>query len=237
MAEIIMNEREWAERALRTLSLGSDPICTLNILAKYYHACGHTRTSIARLLRDFMLRCDPLINIDMWDETIESRAANAKKYKLVEIDSFDLTQAELDAVKSVQGTQKQRVLFTLLCLAKFFNAARQNNCNWVNTAYSEIFQRAGITLTKDRQALLIGDLWRDGYIKLSHMIDNTSINVPFISGDSPVAMTISDMRNLGNQYLRYIGAPYIECEECGLVVRKRSNRQRFCNRCSKLSSC
>lgn len=234
MGEIIMNEREWAECALRTLAIGDDPVFTLNILAKYYHARGCDRATITRLLRDFLLRCEPMINIDMWTGIIESRAANAKKYPLVEVNSIDITESEFAVIKSANGSQKQRVLFTLLCLAKFLNASRDKNRNWVNVSYREIFQCAGITLSKDRQAVLIGDLWREGFVKLSHIVDNTNVNVSFIDQSSPVCLTIYDLRNLGNQYLRYLGEPYIECQECGITIRKRSNRQKYCRRCSRL---
>lgn len=233
MAEIIMNEREWAERTLSTLSLGADPVSTLNLLAKYYSSIGQDKACIARSLRDFMLRCDPHINIDMWNDVIESRAANAWRYKLVEVDKVDITERELEYISSFKGKNKQCLLFTLLCLAKFYNAARPNNQNWVNTPYGEIFRRAGLKPSSDEQFMMIGSLWREGAIKLSRIVDNNSINVPFVDSDSKVVLEINDLRNVGNQYLKYIGEPYMECQGCGLVVKKRSNRGLYCHKCAR----
>ena len=107
-----------------------------------------------------------------------------------------------------------------------------NNNNWVNRKDNEIFSLANITLTTKRQSLLINDLWTMQYIGYSRVVDNININVKIVDNESPTVLYISDFRNLGNQYMRYCGEKYIECECCGKVVKEKHGKQRYCTECA-----
>ena len=41
----------------------------------------------------------------------------------------------------------------------------------------------------------------------------------------------NDLRNLGYQYLKYYGEPFLECANCGLTVKRANNKQKYCNSC------
>lgn len=245
MGEVIMNERKWVENMMGSLSLGKDPSVTLGRVARYYHARGFDRKEIIQALREYMIRCDPYINVDAWMDIIKLRAKHAGKYKMIEIDSISITQTEIDAVMSANGIGLQKLLFTLLCLAKFGNAVNPNNKNWVNRQCKEVFALANIAASQRAQMLMINDLYTAEFIRFSHIIDNTNINVKIVSEDKDAdpALTVYDFRNLGNQYQRYLGAPFFECECCGLTIKRRSPRQKVCRRCGnypgpdKFSSC
>ena len=45
-------------------------------------------------------------------------------------------------------------------------------------------------------------------------------------------LRITDFRNLGNQYMMYLGESYFQCVECGLVVRRITNNQKYCDDCA-----
>lgn len=232
MTNIVLNERAYAEDALKNLSLGSKPIETLGRIARYYYSMGYKKKEIGGMLEDFMLKCDPTINIVKWQGTIDKQVSSADKYELIDISGIKITQSEMDKIQHIEGKLLQRLMFTMLCLAKYGNEISPNNNNWVNRKDKEIFSLANITITTKRQSLLINDLWRMQYIGYSRVVDNININVKIINNDSPTVLCINDFRNLGNQYMRYCGEKYIECECCGKVVKGNHGRQKYCAECA-----
>ena len=76
---IVLNEREFAESALETCSLGQKPLETLGRIARYYAADGYKRGEICSLLEEFLFKCDPGINIVKWQNAIGKQAKYACK--------------------------------------------------------------------------------------------------------------------------------------------------------------
>lgn len=229
---LVLNERLVAEKALSSNSLGDKPFETLRLIAKYYYSMGYKRADSVRLIEDFLCKCDPSVNILKWQKAIETWVRDAEKYPLVEIDGIGITRAELDKIEALKNVTLKKLMFTLLVLSKFGNTISSKNNGWVNRKCSEIFSMANISVNRRRQSLLINDLWQAGYIGYSHVIDNVNIFSKIVDSDGEVVLTIDDMRNLGNQYLRHIGEPYMACRECGLVVKKESNASKYCKECA-----
>lgn len=232
MTNIVLNEKACAEYALENLILGSKPTETLGRVARYYYSIGYKKKEIGSLLEDFMLKCDPTINIVKWQATIDKQVSSADKYELIDISGVEITQSEMEKIQQVEGKLLQRLMFTMLCLAKYGNAINPNNNNWVNRKDKEIFSLANIAVTTKRQSLLINDLWTMQYIGYSRVVDNININVKIVDNESPTVLYISDFRNLGNQYMRCCGEKYIECESCGKVVKEKHGKQRYCVECA-----
>lgn len=249
--EIVLNEREFAEQVLEDCELGRKPYETLGHLAKYYHAEGYKDREIQRLLEDFILKCDPTANLFKWEGTIARQVKNAKKYALVELDFIPVTHREMEICESLSqrelgqlysGVNKRqpaikqnvsKVLFTMICLAKYGNAINDHNNGWVNRQDKEIFRLANVQISTKRQSLMLGDLRDFGLIRFSKKVDNVNINVLCLDEGGDPVMQVSDFRNLGNQYLMYHGQQYIECACCGLVIPKRNNSQRYCKDCGE----
>lgn len=227
-----MNERDFAETAIQNCSLNSKPLETLGRVARYYYAEGYKKSEIRHLLEDFMLKCDPSINIVKWQEAIERQVKAADKLTLIELDSIPITQRELDICDSLNGKQIRRLMFTLICLAKYANAVSDQNNGWVNRPDKEIFRLANVVTPIKRQSLMLNDLRELGLIRFSKKVDNVNINVLCIDDTGSAVLHISDFRNLGYQYLRYCGEPYFECVSCGLVVKRNNNVQKYCPECA-----
>ena len=232
MRDIILDERSWCENVLMTKSLGDNTGSTLRRLARYYRSQGYGRAETERRLADFMLRCDPDINLEKWYDIIHRIVASVKDPKLIMVSGVSITEAEMDSIKALNGVIRQSFMFTLLCLAKYQNAVRENNSNWVNLERLAIFSAANVVLSTARQSLLINDLCNSGYISLGKRVDNNSIQVRICNDDSPEVVFISDFRNVGNQYRRMLGGKFMECAICGLVIRRNSNAQKFCPKCA-----
>lgn len=231
MTEIILDERTWCENMLKSFSMGSSPAGTLNRLAKYYFTLGHKKNDIARLLEEFILRCNPSANIMRWQEVIDNCVRHADRRPLIAVESIPVTQKELDLISELPGQMIRKLMFTLLCLAKYRNSVSPKNDNWVGYENRDIFKMANIQTTRVRQYAMMNDLLRVGYIGMSKIVDNVSVRVSIIDDGIPV-IYVSDFRNIGNQYVRYLGGNYIECAHCGLVIKKIGRNNKYCPLCA-----
>ena len=234
MIEIVLNEREWIEAALSNLDLGKRPMETINRYARYLYSLGYSGDEIEKQIEEFLLRCDSDVSLVKWQDAIHSAAKKADKFLLVEIDGVSITENEMQVINSINGKMARKLLFTLVCLAKYRNSINPANNNWVNYKSRDIFALANVTLSSKRQALMLNDLWQQNMIGYSKVVDNVNINVKVVDYSSPQVMYITDFRNLGNQYLLHIGEKYFACSECGLVERRVSNNQMFCKECASI---
>lgn len=230
---IILNEREWARSAIAARQLGARPAETIGRIARYYYQCeGFKRGDVRAKLEDFILQCDPDAVLVKWGDVIERSVRQASKYPIIDIERIDITKAELDKIAGLDGKQLQRLAFTLLCVAKYWNAVREQNNNWVNAPDKDIMALANLKPPIKRQGQMFRELRDAKLIRFSRRVDNLNTQVCFIDESSPVAIHITDFRNLGNQYALYCGEPYFQCKECGIVVKRNRNVHKYCPDCA-----
>ncbi len=230
---IVLNEREFAIDALQRCALGAKPVETIGRIARYYRSEGYNRATIHSKIEDFMVKCDPTLNLMKWQTTIDRQVKSAEKFPLIEIEGVPITKRELDTCKHVEGTQMRRLLFTLICLAKLDNVTKVGNNGWVNRPDKEIFKLANVVTPVKRQSLMLNDLRAAGFIRFSKKVDSVSINILCIDNEGAPELMITDFRNLGYQFLRYCGEPYIECACCGLVIKRTGGNHKYCSNCSQ----
>lgn len=235
--KFILNEQQYAKDILEDTSSPTD-FATLQILAGYYHSLGYDSKEIFKLISDYVIRRNPSASLVMLDDMLHQCVASAQTRKLLVVDHIDITEAEMNVVRSAQSTEAplsgQRLAFTALCLSKYHNLRNEKNDNWVSTPYRDIFTLSNIALTKLRQGWMMGILVRAGFFRLSNIVSSTTFQVLYANPEGSVAMQVSDFRNLGNQYMRYWEPNrYIECQECGLVVKRHANNHKYCHDCSE----
>lgn len=230
--KIILNEYDYAENLISSHSLGSTPGESLFVVAKYCYATGKTKKETERFLEEYLLRCDPNINLHNWTKIIDSCVKSAKKSKMLELDGVSITQKELDICRSLDGALLQRLMFTLICIAKFYYYAYGTVDGWVNRKNGEIFSSANIVISSKKQNELFYTLYKAGLIRYSKKVDNLNVAVCELDFDGDPAYTVTDYRNLGNQYRMLLGEPYFVCSECGITIRKTANNQKYCPVCA-----
>lgn len=233
---IVLNEKKYAIGCLENGIVGKKPFFTLTIIAKYYYYClGYKKSKIKVLLNEFMSKNYAGYYLDKlsWQDTIESIVKKVNKYALLEVDGVSITRSELQTISKINNPVRERVMFTILCLAKFGLARNPNSNGWVNTDSKEIFKMARVSCKALERELYIGDLFDMDLLELPMRNDNTSIRVTFIDTDSPEELFISDFRELGYEYLKYKGENFIRCAECGILTRGNKNgTKRYCKDCA-----
>ena len=230
----ILDEEKWAEDTIASATIDGSHMETLARLARYYYEKGYKTNEIREELNKFLMRSDKYADVSGWKDAVARCVRQAGRYRLLVADGVDITKSEIEKIDLLKGVLKKKVMFTMLCVAKYYNLRNpEMNNNWVNTKMKEIFGMADVQITMRRQCMLVNDLITDGYLKPSVAVDNTNMNVQIVDDDSEVVLTVTSFRDLGNQYLMYKGARYVVCAECGAVVKKNSNNQKYCRKCSE----
>ena len=173
-------------------------------------------------------------DINLWYKYIDRYINKAKRRKLFEIEYVPITQNELDKIKEVKNPQKERLLFTLLSLAKLNNLKSETNNNWVNYDEKIIFQLARVSCSDRNRNIMIYELKEAGYVKNSKR--SLNIQVCFIDNSSTPVLRLTDMRELGYQYEELKKKTLIRrCSTCGKPFRLKSqkDRTRLCFDCKK----
>jgi hypothetical protein len=235
---IVLNEHEYAENALKTKILGKKPSETLCRVARYFideSGCVHNKGDIRKRLDQFLIQCDPVASIPKWSKMLDFATEWAFKHKAIQIESIEITEPEISKINALEGKQARRLAFTLLCLSKYWNIVNKQNDSWVNNKDNEIMSFANINTSIRRQCAMYTYLRDKGLIQFSKKVDNTNVRVCFAE-DGDTAITVTDLRNIGYQYLMYCGEPYFECSNCGITVKisepNKGRRQKYCKECA-----
>lgn len=236
MINILLNEKDYAEKIICSNKLDKKPSFDLRVLAKYYYFEKElTPNKIYLELVKSMEEKYDNFSLAKWQDMLLNLAKQAKKYPMISIKYIPITENELITVDNIKNKRMKRFAFTLLCLAKYKNMVNSKNNDWVNYKFKEIFRMANINATKKEQGCMVYDMKNLGLVKMNKMVDNLSINVCYVDKDnSKEVLQITDFRNLGYEYLLYCGEDFIRCKECRTLVRQ--NKQGniiYCIECNK----
>lgn len=232
---IILDEKKYAEKCLKNGLMDLKPYYVLCLLAKYYHHFGYRKKKIISLLLDYLSKYYPRYEFNefSWKESIDKIARNVGKHKLYEISGVKITKSEMETIQNIHNKVLERLAFTMLCLAKFYNLKNPKNNGWVNTDSKEIYKYARISCKAIEREIKIGKLRNMGLIELPKKNGNLNCRVTFINDDDDEELFISDFRELGYEYLLYKGGNFIRCAECGILTRgNKSGNKKYCKDCA-----
>lgn len=233
-----MKESEAVKQIIKRKTVSENTYADLILLIKYFYSeadkAGRklkTKDVIVELQEYLKDQYDNYRSVD-WYNRLERLIKKYKKTPLYDINSIPITDSELTTIKSIKNKRLEKIAFVSLVLAKYYNLRNELNNNYVNVDYSVIFGLARVAATiMYEQPLLLNSLKEMGLIKRTNKIDNPNFRVLFIDDNSPVVLHITDLRELGYQYLKYKGEKFIECAECGVLLRKKTNATKYCPSC------
>lgn len=232
---MILNECKYAEKCLEENSVGENLFKTLPILARYFsHKMGYSAEKIECELLAFTEKnykgyYKKRLYINNFIEKISS---GAKDTPLREIDGVWITKKELDVIRSIGDSSTERLLFSLLCYAKFNIAKNPKSNGWINDAASEIFTVARISPKSEDRAKMVRDLIELGYVEKFKKGTKINYRVTIVDKKGKGELFIDDFRELGYEYLKCCGQNFIRCAECGKLIRgNKAGTKRYCSSC------
>ena len=174
---------------------------------------------------------------------IKSQIERAYEQKAFDVPELNFYKEELEAIGTLKDNKRQRVLFTMLAIAKYCNYLNPKNDDWVSKQQNFIFSSAGVHDSIVEQCQVIYDLKEAGLIANSKKTDSNRVKILFCRHDSarPV-FTCRDLMGLGAIYQNYIGGIYMRgkvlkrCAACDTPFLDSSthNNRFYCIKCRKL---
>ena len=241
----ILNEKKYIENLIENKANEQieKPGALLPLLAQYYYEFkGYRKKKITDLLIDFLNTRYPSFehNKKSWIETCAKIAKTTGGKPLLQVDELSITQKEIETItQNVNDKSLERLLFVMLCIAKYNNLKNPKNQGWVNTDLKDLFTLAKVKSNPQNRGKIIHTLINTGLIETAKRIDKVNLKVCFIDTDdnkNTVLFTmIKDFRELGFQYNRLMNyGDYFTCEKCGITVKankQNNNKKCMCKKC------
>lgn len=246
----VFNEEEYALSILKNGFANSNKKgLDIFILAKYYRfKQNKNKKECKELLKQFCkTQVDDYDNSDLYRNV--NYAVNTvykKDIKFLDIDYIEFNQYELKYIQNsnISDIGKQ-LLFCLWCCNKINIKAGQSD-RWIKIEYSKL--KSFCNLKNGNITTLLNELYRHDLIFVS---DSCAICLIFLdeyydnlnkiietenkNNISPIqSYFIDDFENCGLWWRKYNGdKKIINCQECGVLTVRNSNRQKYCRDCAR----
>lgn len=236
----ILDEKMYAEGIIANGFQSKKWGLELFILAKYNRFlknmskkdCKDDLTEICnKNIRDY--------NLTDYYLTLKKAIDNAykKDAKLFEIKSIEFSSGELDFIKNLAIAPKsKRLLFCLLCCSKINELSHQSKF-WINIAINRL-KKMNNCASNSYTVNILNELISNELIFIN---DKGSIYLSFLNNNFTGLIRKFDFKNIeefntcGLWWEKYVcnDKRVIKCNACNMLVWKSSNRQIYCNDCSK----
>lgn len=233
MIDIMMNEKQYIESVIRFGTISQDyPARDVNMIVKYcFHELGMRRTKIISYVDEFMFKHYPDYNPFEWHPLIEKYVRKAPGGKLIEIQSVPITEKEMEVISRVDEPESEKLLFTMLVIAKFKWLAYKAN-GWVSEKRDEIFRTGNCKIPVPDRNATIHSLFLEGLLELSRSNRKENWRVPFIDEESPIVLQVTSTIDCGLQYMMAKGDSRItECVDCDKLFIKTKVNMTRCRNC------
>lgn len=235
------NRNEYAQQLLNKMIKGEFQKYYTSMdlyMMAYVGIRNYSENYIRELFKNYFMSYYGVYEYEKRIKDINTQIKKAQNEELTDIQPLIITKPEIEEINKCIGIEKKKVLFTLLCMAKYNNALHKCDSDWVSTATKDIFNSADVVLSHKEQDKMIYELAQAGLITNSMKITSNSIHINFISKGEPV-LQINDLRGLGAVYVNYIGGIHMRgkvlknCRDCDapFIDKSKTNNRLYCKRC------
>lgn len=242
MKNVTFSEKNDIEKILASCDVTPDNVnCVISSLSKYNFHVLHMddKVNFDFISKWLKKHYDRYIETEFFD-IINSKIAAAHKYNLLESDSLVVYQSELDAISSVNDIKTEKILFTVLCVAKL----QKNIFGYKNGKYkfklTNLFKLARVHIPSVDREMFMHNLYKLGFIDAPYRNNDDSRWVTFMSDDEDknVVLTINeiDFDELAYVYLNWKnnGQGYSRCQICNRLIKQSKTKPRkYCEECAK----
>ena len=244
---IIFDEKKYAERILRNKEYGTlknqgQERCAIVRYLKFDK--GYSDEDILNVLSKIPMHGGDALTKQHKNEIYSRIIEKAPKYEHVKDIEVKIYKSELDIINSIKNENCRNLLFCSLVYYKWGQHIFSKNF------YSKVSERVMVLeddeniskiskimkLRKDERFALYRELYLKKYYIQDIIKSKNYFYIPFAKDDGEdVVMTINSYGNiLGELYLYNKEQGYKRCENCGEVIKKNNNKQKYCNNCSRI---
>lgn len=224
---IIMNEKKAIDDILSGKLDNYKISQIILMLAKYHVQIESLNDNDTKdLILSFLRTEIPKTNYLRWKNFIDKCIVSAKKYRIKEINKIGITQKEINTIKKFDNISIQKLMFTILVLAKFNYMC--NGKTWVNVSLTELTSLSRISNNIESCDLMLHELYKQKLIEFNTKVDNNNFKVNFVDTEDEIIFEVTDLRELGYWWLKCCNEKFGVCKECGIIFRKSGRNHFFC---------
>lgn len=224
----IYDEVEYAQKILSDGFITRRKIYELSILSKYYHSQGKSKKEIFDLLVKFCEEHMENFNKILYFDKLNSIVNTGKNIPIKRVKYIGINKNDMDIIDSLPNIELKKVLTTIIVMCKIKHETTGGR--YVNNKYSNLSRISNIRTTSKIRNLLF-ELVNLGLINIC--INGAIEYLGEITDDNDYLFTVKDFNNIGLYLMNYTNHKYIECSECGRMMRKKNNSNKFCTECAK----
>jgi len=228
---MIFYEKDKAEELLKSGFTSFMNFADLSLLARYFKYMGKNKTQIRKSLIEFCIKFVPDFNEVLSRNRIEGAIKTVDKYGIRFPIDVVVTKSELEIIKGCGNYKRQKVLFVMLVIAKYFKkndtkllpkkSNKFDGCYYANEKITNIFKMAKVNASKKERMNIQYGLQQLGLITT---IKSDAFQIHFVDDNSDPAITVTDMNKLIDFYPMY-------CQNCGKIIKNKSKMHNLCKKC------
>lgn len=158
----------------------------------------------------------------------------AKKHPFYVVEGVNITKNELQTVKSLDDIRKEKILFVLLCMAKFQMLAFGYTDGLVKYNITELCKMARVSISADEREYILHDILVKGLISCPKKNDTNCLFINFIeeNGENEFCLSEIDYQELAYRYLKWKNkSGFRRCITCGRLFLSKypSKKCKICN--------
>ena len=218
----------------------------LVVYIKHLKSEGKTKAQVREELDCLMTNYYSGFVMADWDsllQKITNKYTKAKYKEFRELKQINITNEELTFIKDKQDIEVEKLLFTLLVIAKVTSNGKSL---WVSCDSKDIFKMSKFKYDKNKsrfeqREFKIYDLSKRGLLSIKQVCDSTDIKLLYGSLVQGEGLTLTiDEENSNSiiyEYLKWCGDKSIKsCENCGILIQENPNSKKntkYCSICAK----
>jgi hypothetical protein len=233
---MIFYENKRAEELLKSGHVSHVCFDDVVILAKHFKRIGKNKSQVKKSLIDFYEKNNPDFNEVLAIKIINSAINTAQKFGMRFPIDVKITESEVRTIRSAGDYKTQKILFTMLVLAKYFknnntklvenkiediSDEEYDNNFYVNYKITDIVKIAKVNISKRERNNFAYEMQQK---ELIVGIGLKAYKICFVNDNSPIAIMVTDMNTLIDFYPWY-------CENCGKILERKAKRHSLCAEC------
>lgn len=237
--DMILNE----EMYIRDLILGQNNEVQsikqqIDMIARYnYHILKMSDSDNYKSIVGWMNSNNNNFCENNYSNVIEHYIKKAAKNLIYKLDGIKITENELITIRNQNNIRYEKILFVLLCMAKFQREVNNFDNGLVVYNITKLFKDARVSVAKEDREGILHELLECGLIGLPVKNNTKCLIIKFIDDESDVKLTINDpdCNELAYTYLKFIGNNKIfRCKKCGKLIKQTKKYGDLCKECGEI---
>lgn len=171
-----------------------------------------------------------------YSNLINSLIKKAPKNPFYKIDNLIITNKEIEFIESQNNLRYEKILFVLLCMAKFQKQVLGFDNGLVHYNIIDVFKMARVSVKASEREDIFHDFYVNGIIDLPIKNNTKCLFVKFIDDnetDKKFLLNEIDSEELAYFYLNYVkkDKKIIRCKKCGKLIKKNEKFNNLCESC------